>query len=208
MRLLVIGATGALGRAVVGRALERGHQVSALVRNPDSADLPLEAQAIHGDVLDPASMEPAVRGRAAVICALGTPSPRVATTLLAQGTANLVAVMQQMHVPRLVCVTLLGVGESRANTALPYRHLVLRVLAPMIPDKENQEQVVRDSGLDWLLARPPTIVGFGSRKRARVIHEGAHGRVGLVVRGGLADLLVHAAESNQYVRQAIAVGRG
>lgn len=52
-------------------------------------------------------------------------------------------------------MTLLGVGPSRANTSLLYREIVLRMLAPMMRDKQAQEQVVRDSDLEWTLVRPP-----------------------------------------------------
>jgi uncharacterized protein YbjT (DUF2867 family) len=206
MRLLVVGATGALGRSVVDSALAAGHDVNALVRNPASASLPAGVQVIRGDVLDAASIEPAVPGCAAVICALGTPSPRKPTTLLERGTANLVAAMTRAGVPRLVCVTLLGVGKSRPNTALLYRQVILRVLAPMVPDKENQEEVVRNSGLDWVLVRPPTIVGLRSGP-ARVIREGERSRIGLVSHTSLAELLVHAAGTDEYTQLAIAVGR-
>ncbi len=161
MQLLVVGATGGLGRAVLDSALARGHDVTALVRRPDTAGLPADVHAITGDVLDPASMEPAVRGRDAVICALGTPSPREATTLLERGTTNLVKVMTESD----------------------------------------------DSGLDWVLVRPPTFVGLRPRRPARVIREGERGRVGLVVRAALAELLVHAAGTVEYSHQAIAVGR-
>lgn len=157
MRLLVVGATGGLGRAVVDSALARGHDVSALVRNPQTADLPAEVRNLQCDVLDRVSLERAVGGRDAVLCVLGTPSPRTATTLLEDGTANLVEVMTRLQVARLVCVTLLGVGQIRANTALLYRHIILRLLAPMVPDKQNQEGVVRASGLDWVLVRPPRL---------------------------------------------------
>lgn len=207
MQLMVVGATGPLGRAVVDSALGRGHNVKALVRNPQSATLPDTVQTVQGDVLDPASLEPGARGCGAVVCVLGTPSPRTATTLLETGTANLVMVMKQVPVPRPVCVTLLGIGDSRSNTALLYRHIILRVLAPMVPDKEKQERVVRESGLDWVLVRPPTIVGVGPWRAARVIREDERGRVGLVSRNALADLLVQSAESDTYLRQAIAVGR-
>jgi len=206
MHLLVVGATGALGRSAVDSALAAGHDVNALVRNPPLASLPAGVQVIRGDVLDAASIEPAVQGCAAVICALGTPSPRKPTTLLERGTANLVAAMTRTEVTRLVCVTLLGVGKSRPNTALLYRHVILRVLAPMVPDKENQEEVVRNSGLDWVLVRPPTIVGLRSGP-ARVIREGERGRIGLVSRTSLADLLVQAAGTDEYAHLAIAVGR-
>jgi uncharacterized protein YbjT (DUF2867 family) len=74
MRILVVGATGGLGREVVGEAQARGHQIAALVRNPRRAALPDGVVVIEGDVLARASLMPALEGRDAVICALGTPS--------------------------------------------------------------------------------------------------------------------------------------
>src|SRR5262249_10843353 len=145
MRLLIVGATGGLGRATVAEAVRRGHDVSALVRDPAAADLPEPVLKVHGDVLDPASLVAAGTGRDAVICALGAPSPRRPSTLLGDGTGNLVAAMRSAGVRRLVCVTLLGTADSKRNASLFYRHVILRVLAPMLPDKEKQEQVVRES---------------------------------------------------------------
>ena len=104
---------------------------------------------MRGDVLDPASLDPALARRDAVICALGTPSPRQASSLLVDGTRNLTAAMKRASVPRLVCVTLLGTADSKRNASPLYRYVILRALAPMVPDKENQERVVRDSGLEW-----------------------------------------------------------
>ena len=207
MRLLIVGATGALGRAVVGSALVRGHDVTALVRDLAKAELPDQVWCVRGDVLDPATLEPAARHRDVVICALDTPSPRQATTLLEEGTANLVAVMKRVGVPRLICVTLLGVGESRANAALLYRHIVFPLLRPMVADKVNQERVVRESGLDWVIVRPPTIIGGRQGARVRVIRDGERGRVGLVARPALARLLVETAETHDGSRQAIVAGR-
>jgi uncharacterized protein YbjT (DUF2867 family) len=204
MKLLIVGATGGLGRVTVDEALRRGHEVSALVRNP-AADLPEPVLRVRADVLDPASLEPAVSGRDAVICMLGTPSPRQPSTLLADGTGNLVAAMRKAEVPRLVCVTLLGTGGSRRNASPFYRHVILRVLAPMVPDKENQERVVRDSGLEWVLVRPPRLTG-GPGRAPRVLRDGDKGRAGHISRQQLARILVDAAEKADYVRQAIAVG--
>ncbi len=206
MRILVVGATGVLGRDVLAETIARGHQAAALVRNSALAALPPEVEMVEGDVLQRSSLTAAVRGREAVICALGTPSPRRPSTLLAEGTKNLVAAMSQEGVRRLVCVTLLGAGPSRANVSLVYREVVLRMLAPMVPDKEAQEQVVRDSDLEWLLVRPPRFVGGKARGRLRVIREGQRGRLGRVVRADLARFLVGAVTDSRYVGHAVAVG--
>ena len=205
MKLLIVGATGGLGRATVAEAVRRGHDVSALVRDPAAADLPEPVGRVRGDVLDPASLEAAVSGRDAVICALGTPSPRRPSTLLGDGTRNLVAAMKSARVRRLVCVTLLGTAESRRQASLFYRHVILRVLAPMVPDKEDQERVVRECGLEWVLVRPPRFTG-GPGRPPRVMRAGDKGRAGHVARQQLARILLDAAERPDYVGQAITVG--
>ena len=154
MKLLVAGATGGLGRVVVAEAVQRGHEVRALVRDPARSNLPEVVRTVQGDVLEPASLDAAVEGRDAVICVLGTASPRHASSLLEDGTRNLTDAMKRAGVSRLVCMTLLGTADSKRNASALYRHMILRVLGPMVPDKENQERVVRDSGLEWVLVGP------------------------------------------------------
>ena len=108
VRILVVGATGGLGQDIVAESLVRGHETAALVRTPARATFPEAVGIVQGDVLDLSSLTPAVVGRDAVICALGTPSPRRRSTLLEQGTKNLIAAMSQAGVPRLAFVTLAG----------------------------------------------------------------------------------------------------
>ena len=93
VKVLVVGATGGLGQDVVAESLSRGHQTAALARDPSRATLPEAVEIVKGDVLDRSSVRSAVAGRDAVICALGTPSPRQARTRLAHGTENLVDAM-------------------------------------------------------------------------------------------------------------------
>jgi putative NADH-flavin reductase len=73
MRLLVVGQS-AVSAASLAEANSRGHEVTALARDPDRANLPEPVVTVRGDVLDPASIGPAVKGQNAVVCALGTPS--------------------------------------------------------------------------------------------------------------------------------------
>ena len=206
VRVLVVGATGGLGRDVVAESLARGHQTAALARDPSRAMFPQAVRVVQGDVLDRASMTVAVAGHDAVICALGTPSPRRVSTLLGRGSENLVEAMTEAGVRRLACVTLLGLGSSRANCSLFYREVILRVLAPMVPDKEAQERAVRGSGLDWVLIRPPRFVSGRPRGALKVIAEGERGRLGRVVRADLARFLMDCTGEDRFVREALAVG--
>lgn len=206
MRILIVGATGGLGQDSVAEALVRGHETAALVRDPGRVAFSETVELVTGDVLDPASLRPAVIGRDAVICALGTPSPRRPSTLLEQGTKNLVVAMRSEGARRLVCVALLGTGSSRANASFFYREVILRVLASMLPDKEAQEQAVRASDLDWVLVRPPRFVTGKREGSIRVIREGEPGRLGNVVRADLARFVVDCATTNTYLREAVMVG--
>jgi uncharacterized protein YbjT (DUF2867 family) len=133
------------------------------------------------------------------------PSPRRASTLLEEGTRHLAEAMRHAGVQRLVCVTLLGTAGSQRNASFLYRQVILRVLAPMVPDKENQERVVRESGLEWVLVRPPRFVSQ-RRRQLRVLRPGDNGRVGHVARQDLAGILLDAAERPDYVHQAIVAG--
>src|SRR5208283_2334549 len=72
MTVLVVGATGSIGRLVVEEALREGHAVRALVRTPDKArELPREAQAVVGDVTRPDTLPAAVGGIDGVVFTLG-----------------------------------------------------------------------------------------------------------------------------------------
>jgi uncharacterized protein YbjT (DUF2867 family) len=206
MQILIVGATGGLGREIVGAAVARGHSTAALVRVPLRAALPASVEVVRGDVLDQPSVTDAVRGRDAVICALGTPNPRRSSTLLEQGTKNIVAAMHAEGARRLACVTLLGTGASRANGSFFYREVILRVLAPMLPDKAAQEQVVRASGLDWVLVRPPRFVKRQPQGEPRVIREGQSGHVGHVSRTDLARFLLDCVTTDEWTCETVVIG--
>src|SRR5271166_567492 len=73
MTVLVVGATGSIGRLVVDEAIRQGHAVRALVRNPNKAEqLPPDAQVVIGDVTRLDTLSAAVDGINAVVFTLGS----------------------------------------------------------------------------------------------------------------------------------------
>jgi putative NADH-flavin reductase len=139
VKVLIIGATGSTGRILLEKALEQGHQVTALVRNP-SAVAPREysPRVLGGNVLDPEALEAAVAGQEAVLSALGTHSTKP-TTLFSASTANLVDAMKKHGVRRLVCLTGVGAGDSKGHVGFLYDRIFLPlVLRNQYEDKERQ----------------------------------------------------------------------
>ncbi len=73
MTVLVVGATGSIGRLVVEEALRQGYAVRALVRDPAKARrLPPEAQVVVGDVTRPETLAPLADGVDAIVFTLGS----------------------------------------------------------------------------------------------------------------------------------------
>jgi putative NADH-flavin reductase len=78
MKLLVLGATGGTGLEVIRLAKERGHAVTALVRNPEKlARFDSRIGVIKGDLLSRSELEAAVQGQDAVLSAFGPLADKV-----------------------------------------------------------------------------------------------------------------------------------
>ncbi len=154
--ILVLGATGGTGRLIVRDALARGHHVTALVRSPDKAGDLQGAQLIVGDARDEATLRKALKGQDVVISSLGTSlSPFREVTTLSTSTRALVKAMEAENVARLVAITGIGAGDSRGHGGFVYDRLILPLLLRNVyADKNRQEAIIRDSGLDWVIVRP------------------------------------------------------
>jgi putative NADH-flavin reductase len=93
MNLLIFGATGGTGRALVEQALEHGHTVTAFARDPSKVGATHQNLRIaKGNILDYASVETALYGQDAALSALGirvTPWPLIAIVIACQVVARL-----------------------------------------------------------------------------------------------------------------------
>lgn len=136
MKVLLTGATGLLGGALVGRMISGGHEVRCLVRedSPNRHRLdPAQVETITGDAADEDAVERASRGADAAIHAAGIEySPQV------------VAGLRRTGVERLVVASSTSAHSAYASRSGP---------------KLAMEAVVKESGLAWTVARPAMIYG-------------------------------------------------
>jgi uncharacterized protein YbjT (DUF2867 family) len=171
--ILVLGATGGTGRLIVSQAVARGYDVTVLVRSAEKARDLKGAKLIVGDARDEKVLRQAVKGRDAVVSALGTPaSPFREVTLLSTATRALTSAMQIEQVSRLVCITGMGAGNSVGHGGFLFDNLIFPFfLRKVYADKDRQEAIVRDSGLDWVLVRPSVLNNKPSRDTIRALTD-------------------------------------
>jgi putative NADH-flavin reductase len=164
-RVLIVGATGGTGRHLVAQALERGYEVTALVRNPAALAVGhARLRVVQGDVLDAAVVAQAVQGQDAVISALGHKRFLGPTRILSGGTRHLLRAMEAHGVRRFVCETSLGIGDSAGRMGLTYTLFVIPVILPFyFWDKTRQEAAIASSGVEWVVVRPGALTDGAAR---------------------------------------------
>src|ERR1700730_13033642 len=204
-RVLIIGATGGTGRHLGAQALERGYAVTALVRDPSRLSVAHpKLTVIQGDVLDASSLDAAMRGQEASLSALGHKRYFSPTRILSDGTGNILRAMETQGVPRLVCETALGIGDSAGRMGLYYTLFVIPVILPFyFWDKTRQERLIAASPLEWVIVRPGA---FSNARRRGTYRHGQHiGSFILTVRisrADVADFMLNQVQSDSYLRTA------
>ncbi|MCU1279736.1 MAG: Flavin reductase [bacterium] len=174
-KLVVFGASGGTGRPFVEQALAAGHSVTAFVR--DAATAPAGARVVAGDVLDGSAVDAAVAGHDVIVSALGhrrrarNPWSRDFSPpdLMTRATPHLIDAARRHGIARVLFVGVHGCGDSRARTSFIYRYLVERTtIGIALRDFNIMEGMLAESGLDWLVARPVSLVDGAARGRCQV----------------------------------------
>lgn len=204
MNLLIFGATGGTGRQLVTQALEAGHTVTAFVRTPVKLALShprLRTQ--QGDVLDYAAVLAAMPGQEAVLSALGAPA-RQQDPVRSVGTRNILRAMEASGVQRFICLTTLGMGDSRPALPFSYKYFIVPLfLRSAFADSEVQERYIRESPVVWTIARPGTLTnGAHTGQYQHGFPATATGLKITISRADVADFMLGQLRSSAYLRQA------
>ena len=203
MKILVIGATGPTGQQIVEQGLAQGHEVTALVRNPDKFKIQHNLlQIVKGDILDSGSLD-AVHQQQAVISSLGTKKISLEpVTLFSKGTKNLLQAMEGHSVKRLICITGIGAGDSKGHGGFLYDKLILPlVLKRIYDDKDRQEVEIRQSNLNWVIVRPGLLTNDPAKGNYRVLTDLAGVTVGKISRADVAAFVLQQLTDERYLHQ-------
>jgi len=199
MTVLVVGATGSIGRLVVEEALRQGHSVRALVRTRDKArKLPREAQVVLGDVTHPDTLPGAVDGVDAIVFTLGSDGAgKVGAESVDYGGVRNVLAALGSRKARIALMTSIGVTNrtgsyNRTTEAHDW--------------KRRSERLVRASGLPYTIVRPGWFDYNGPNEHRLVLLQGdkrqaGNSSDGVIARSQVAEVLVRSLGSDHALRK-------
>lgn len=207
MNVAVFGGTGRTGRLVIEQALQAGHTVTALVRNP--AKLTLQhphLRVVQGQLTDAAQLAAVIAGQDAVISALG-PTSNKPVQEISQAMTLIIAAMRDQRIDRLIVSAGAGVGDPMDQPKLIDRVIVTALKTfngNVYADMLQVAQQVRQSGLEWTLVRAPRLTDDPPTGHIRA--GGVGKDIGTqLTRGDFAAFLVRQLTDNTWLCKAPAI---
>jgi|SRR5579871_2908064 len=208
-RIVVFGASGGTGREVVEQAIEKGFEVTAVVRRRDTFALQHQRlKVVSGDVLQLSSFENEVAGNDAVISCLGTGGGLGATTLYSRGIENIMLAMRRGDVRRLLCISAGGVEATDEMGFLirSMTRLVLqRILKNLYEDMSRMERALEASHLDWTTLRPARLTDRPKTENYRAVVNAHVKRPWTIGRADLAHYMLSILDDEKTFRAKIEI---
>ncbi len=204
MSILIVGASKGIGLETTRQAVDAGHNVRAFARSvAEIAISKSSLKKIRGDALKPEDVEAALAGVVVVIQTLGVGLRDLFRPVhfFSDATRVLIAAMKSQGVKRLICVTGFGAGDSRASISCLQRLPYKIVFGRAYDDKSLQEKLIKESELDWTIARPGVLTSGPRTGRYRILSEASQWRNGIISRADVAEFLVQQIGDQAYIRK-------
>jgi len=207
VKLIVFGAAGQTGKHLVELAANAKHEVTAYVRTPAKLGaVPPGVKVVQGDGRDAAAVEAALAGQEGALVAVG-PEDRKKTTVREDIVRNVIAGMKKHGGRRLVYLSAAGVGDSLAQ-AKKASFLFGSVIIPLMlkhpyADSLNAENLIKASGLQWVLVRAVGLTNGPPKRDVTAITDGSVEGMKLTVpRADVARFMLISMTEDRYVGQA------
>ncbi|MFN8775204.1 MAG: NAD(P)-dependent oxidoreductase [Flavobacteriales bacterium] len=204
MKVVVFGATGRTGLEVVKRALEKGHQVTAFVRNPAAVSLVHpKLTLMSGDALSQDAVNRAIAGQDAVISCLSARELSHRQVFI----NHIINAMRLHKVRRILAIG--GIGALQASEHLkvyetatfPREYLEITQAHIRVLD------ALLTSRLDFTFVCPPMIPD-GERSGVYKTQDNYPTQGWSITTGDLADFMVNELEKNEYVGKKVGISNG
>jgi len=210
-RVAIFGGSGLTGVELVSAALRHGLSVKGLYRpGSEPANPPQGLEVVKGRLTAVEDVQRTLEGTDGAILVFG---PRLKRNqkpdvFCAAATSIIVAEMKRLGIERLICQTGAMAGGDTPNWSMTVRSFVRRyrkTFPEVDADRDAQERIVKDSGLDWILAKPFRISGAKGKGRVRVAENIRITAFTSTRRADLAEFLVKEFMAGEHHRKAVYV---
>jgi putative NADH-flavin reductase len=202
MKIAIFGASGRTGILTVYQALDKGHQVTAFARKSSSVTIQHKnLQMIQGDIGEYDKVKQAVEGQDVIISALGVET-RKPTTVLSEGTRNILRAMKECKVSRFICMSSSGILGNDAGILFG-KIIIPLFLKQVFLDKVRQMKIIQESNADWVIIRPTGLTDAPKTGKYKITMGSPVSR--RIPRADVADFMLKLMTDKQYDRQMPAI---
>jgi len=210
MKMTVFGATGGIGGHVVRQALDAGHTVTAVVRDPARLSVThaaLEVVTVAA-LTEPEVLLPALKGSDAALSGVG-PRSRKDITVASSATRGILRAMEASGVRRFVAVSAVPVGPVSEGESFVNRRILLPFISAfardVYVDLAKMEEEIARSATDWTIVRPPKLVNRPLTGKYRTVVGGNVPRGYSISRADTAHAMLAVLDDPATVGQAVGV---
>lgn len=211
MKIVVFGSTGGIGKHLLEQALERGHNVTAVARNPATITLSHPNLKIRqGDIYNADDVATAIRGQDVVLSALGSKTPKKLDPVTSTGIRNMLRAMRQEGIHHIIAISSIGVGDPK-EYAWWVRTLLINFVYKtfakyQLDDINEMEQELIRSEENWVIVRPTTLTNGRRKGQYFVSSDSRQGIRFYISRADVADMMIKLAETGSNKREILHVG--
>lgn len=213
MKILLLGATGRTGKHIIEVAIRRGHQISAIARNPEKLK-DFELDIIQGTPYDYETVEKAIIGCDAVINTLNVSrksdnpwAPLAAPKdMISKSASNTIKAMAKADVKRFVALSTIGAGRSWKTIPGILKFIVtISNLKFAFIDHGKQEEILENSAINYTICRAPMLSNKISQSKAIATSEGEKPANAFLSRNLAAEFFINIIENNLFIRETLSL---
>ncbi|XP_070690132.1 flavin reductase (NADPH)-like [Pempheris klunzingeri] len=216
MKIAVLGATGQTGQYLVNQALQQGHIVTTIVRNPEKLTMHHDnLKVVKADIFSGDTLKSHFKGQDVIMSCLGFPASILsAVTGYTMSMKVMIGAMQEARVNRIITMTS---WYTEPNSGTQSSFLIRFLLLPMIRSTltnmyEMEQFLQKTDDINWTVVRPPGLKNLPASAQEFLTHEGyfvpdssgqpAGSSVG---RGDVARFMLSLLNSNAWVKRGVAM---
>lgn len=216
MKIAVLGATGQTGVHLVNQALQQGHSVTAVVRNPGKLTVHHDKlKVVQADIFSADSLKTHFKGHDVIMSCLGFPTSFFSgVTGYTLSMSAIISAMREARVSRIITMTS-WYTEPNSRVHSPYliRFMLLPMIRSVLTNMFEMEQYLQNiQDISWTVVRPPGLKNLPASAQEFLTHEGyfvpdidGHPANSSVGRGDVARFMLSLLNSNAWVRKGVAI---